>query len=482
MRSTWFAPLLLPVLAVQVLAWAQDPPAAPFLEPPYLQLGSAPAADALSLVWHAPDRDAAWSVELEPSGRPARKLLLQPTWVRVAVPTVAPHRLYTAVLRPLAPGAAFSYRVMLDGQPVFAAQARGRIGPGQPQRVVVLGDLVTGDAAPGAMAWQVHRQRPDLVVVPGDIVYQDGRISEYRKYFYPVYNAGREVPGAAAALMRDTLVVAALGNHDVGERGPQHPCTTDPDGLAYYLYWDQPLNGPRLRAGGPNAPPLNPGPGWTWQAFLEAAGPRFPTMGSFSFDSGNAHWTVLDSNPYVRWEDKGLREWLARDLKQARGATWRFVVFHHPAFNLAEGNAYVDQWMGRIWPILERNRVDIAFTGHIHTYARTQPVRFTPDPAGLARLDPQTQQGELKGRLVWDPRFDGRMWTRARGVIHIITGGGGAYLHLKGKAARLRPKPYVAKVISQEHSFSLLDIRGRRLVFRQLGVQGEELDRFVLTK
>ncbi len=469
------------LLASGLLAWGQAP-AEPFLVKPYLQLGAVPALDALSLLWHAADQDAAWSVILRPAGQGGQVLELRPTWVRVAVPSLDPHRVYTALLRPLRPGAAFSYQVMRDGQPVFQGAAKARQGAGSPSRVAVLGDLATAGPATRAIASQLYKQRPDLVVVPGDIVYEDGRISEYRRNFFPVYNADQDGPALGAPLLRGTLFVGALGNHDVGERGPRFPYTKEPDGLAYYLYWDQPLNGPALQPEGPHAPPLVPGPAWTWQGFLAAAGRRFPTMGNFSFDAGDAHWTVLDSNTYARWEAPALRDWLERDLRQARGAAWRFVVFHHPAFNLAEGNRYVDQWMSRIWPVLVRNRVDLAFTGHIHTYVRTQPIRFTPDPASLARLDPRTQQGDVQGRLAWDRRFDGRRRTRARGVIQIITGAGGANLHLKGRAAQFRPKPYVACTVLDENSFSLLELQGRKLVFRQLGDQGEELDRFTLTK
>jgi len=459
------------------------PAAEPFLVKPYLQLGSsAPALDSLSLLWHGPDRDAAWSVAVRPAAQEDREILIQPTWVRVVVAGVEPHRVYTAVLRPLRPGARFAYRVLLDGQPVFQGEARARQGPGTPSRVAVMGDLATGNPPTRAIAAQLYRQRPDLVVVPGDIVYEDGRISEYRRNFFPAYNADRSGPESGAPLLRSTLFVGALGNHDVGERGPRFPHTKDPDGLAYYLYWDQPLNGPPLRPEGPHAPPLVPGPGWTWEAFLAAAGSRFPTMGNFSFDAGDAHWTVLDSNTYARWEDPRLRDWLDQDLKRARGATWRFVVFHHPAFSLAEGNPYVDQWMARIWPVLERNRVDIAFTGHLHTYMRTQPLRFRPDPASLAGLDPVTQQGDVRGRLAWDARFDGRRRSRARGVILVITGAGGAHLHLLGKAARFRLKPYVTSAMFDQNSFSLLDLKGRRLTFRQLDADGRELDRFSLTK
>ncbi len=455
----------------------------PFLVKPYLQLGStAPAPDTLALLWHGPDQDGAWSVQVRRRAGGPWDPPRVPAWTRVAVPGVEPHRVYRALLGPLAPGARFTYRVDLDGRPVFQSPARARMGPDQPMRVAVLADLADGHAPSRAMAWQVWRQRPDLAVLPGDLVYQDGRISEYRAFFYPVYNADRPGPDLGAPLLRETLTVGALGNHDVGERGPRRPFAVDPDALAYYLYWDQPLNGPLLNPRGPNAPPLHPGPDWTWEAFLRAAGSRFPTMGSFSFDAGGVHWTVLDSNPHVRWDAPGLEDWLERDLEGARRATWRFVVFHHPAFNLAEGNRYVDQWMARIWPILERHRVDLAFAGHIHVYVRTQPLRFTPDPASLAALDPVTQQGPVTGRLDWDRSFDGRARTRARGVIQIITGGGGAHLHLQGRNGAVRPSPYATRVITQEYSFSVLDIRGRRVVFRQLGIRGGELDRFVLTK
>ena len=56
-------------------------------------------------------------------------------------------------------------------------------------------------------------------------------------------------------------------------------------------------------------------------------------MANFSFDYGNAHWVVLDSNPYADWTDSALREWVERDLARAKGATWKFVAFHHPGFN-----------------------------------------------------------------------------------------------------------------------------------------------------
>jgi len=377
------------------------------------------------------------------------------------VPSIAPHRVYTAILSPLAPGRRFSYRLALAGKVIFQAEARTQPAPGHAMRVAVMGDLGMGERAHRNLVYGLSRQKPHLVVMPGDLVYQDGRISEYRNHFFPVYNADAARPGLGAPLLRSSLVVGVLGNHDVGERGPRHPMAVDPDSMAYYLYWNQPLNGPAE----PGAPPFRTPDGWTWGAFLAAAGQRFPTMGTFSFNAGGAHWTVLDSNPYARWDAAAMQDWLERDLQAADNAAWRFVVFHHPAFNFSESNVYRDQWMSRLWPLFERHRVDVVFTGHIHTYVRSRPLHFLPDLQSLAALAPMEGQGALKGNLTWDARFDGKTRTRADGPILIVSGGGGAPLHLKGRARLVQPAPFVARHLPEQHSYSILDLQGGRLSF-----------------
>ena len=88
-------------------------------------------------------------------------------------------------------------------------------------------------------------------MIPGDIVYEYGLISEYREKFWPVYNAD-EPSESGAPLLRSTLFVAAPGNHDTDTRD----LDKYPDALAYYLFWDQPLNGPIGQEGGPFVPLL----------------------------------------------------------------------------------------------------------------------------------------------------------------------------------------------------------------------------------
>ena len=102
-------------------------------------------------------------------------------------------------------------------------------------------------------------------------------------------------------------------------------------------------------------------------------------MANYSFDYGNSHWTFLDSNVYVDWSDAYLRNWLARDLAAARHATWKFVVFHHAAFNSSRAH-FSEQQMRLVSDILEQRGVDIVFNGHVHNYQRTRPLKFLAKP------------------------------------------------------------------------------------------------------
>ncbi len=275
--------------------------------------------------------------------------------------------------------------------------------------------------------------------------------------------------------MRSTLVVAAPGNHDTAGRDlGQYP-----DGLAYFYYWDQPQNGPIGPEGGPLAPPLL-GPPANREAFLEAAGPAYPRMANFSFDYGSAHWTVLDSNPYVDWTDPDLRAWVERDLAAAKDATWRFVAMHHPPFNSSHAH-FGDQRMRVLADVFEAGRVDIVWAGHVHNYQRTYPLTFRADrrPAGK----PLNQPEKIPGRWTLDTSFDGRANTRARGIIYVTTGAGGANLYNPEQDDDPPSwQPFTCKLISRVNSLTIADVDGPTLTVRQVAADGRELDRFVVTK
>jgi hypothetical protein len=407
------------------------------------------------------------------------------------------HRVYRQALQGLTPGQPFSYRVQIGTDVVFESEAKALPGPGGVHRVAVVGDLVSGNLAPARrMAAMLLAQRPDLVVVPGDMVNLEGHANQYRSALFSTWNAD---PGAAAngaPLMRSVPLAACLGNNDtdrVGERAPRGLASPMPNGLAYYYYFSMPLNGPLLRPnrGAVNDPTaltpwLNPA-AHDYAPFLRAAAGRYLRMGNYSFDSGDIHWVVLDSCLYMNyWQDGAAQAWLQQDLA-ASTKPWKFAVFHHPVFSHHGGSRrYWEKYMRRLWPILEAGGVSMTFSGHLHAYQRAQPLRI---PAFTGPAANAHAYFAYDANLVEDRVFTGSgAHTRAHGIIPIITGAGGAHFHnytapANPTAMGLLPTRFV----SQRLSYSYLEVDAHKVVFRQMGEdpatgQPVELDHFTLTR
>src|SRR5205823_3485865 len=100
------------------------------------------------------------------------------------------------------------------------------------------------------IAYRTYQLKPDFVFIPGDIVYQRGTAAEYREKFFPVYNSDSASATVGAPLIRSTLFLASLGNHDIDGRN----LGATPDGMAYFYYWFQPLNGPPAPFNSPLSP------------------------------------------------------------------------------------------------------------------------------------------------------------------------------------------------------------------------------------
>jgi 3',5'-cyclic AMP phosphodiesterase CpdA len=454
-------------------------PDGPFLEKPYLQLGNSPKlseSESLMLLWHTSAVPGNWGVEIKTSKDGAWRPMDKPAATSVNAPGIPPHLVYRSLLKGLVPGEDFQYRVLKSGDTVFTSSGKARKSASQAQHFVLFGDCAQGTPASRAIAYQASLAKPDFIFVPGDIVYTSGRISEYQKNFFPVYNAETASPDVGAPLLRSVPFIAAVGNHDTVLTNFQRYA----DALAYFIYWDQPLNGfvpgpdshaavHRLTGNEEAQPP-----------FLAAAGPRYPLMANFSFDYGNAHWTVLDSNTYMDWTNQELRDWIANDLASARNATWRFVAFHHPGFNSAKEH-FTDQWMRTLAPVFEAGKVDIVFQGHVHNYQRTYPFTFTPAlQADGSKVGPK---GEVAGDWKLDKNFKEGVGTKPQGVIYLTSGAGGAELY--SESMQKDPsswQPFTYKFISEEHSFSVIDIDGATFRLKQVSDTGKEVDAFQIVK
>jgi len=486
-------------LSVALLLGQMSPAGAQFIEKPYLQLGDSPklsAPESMMLLWHTDTSPAKWTVEVKTSkdstwrsvDTPSSQAVSAPAGAPLvagkdgakkdtpAAPAIEPHLVYRAHLTGLVPGMDFRYRVLKSGKPVFEAASRARQSAAQPFRFVLFGDCGQGTPAENAVAYQAFLAKPDFIFIPGDIVYGSGRISEYRTKFFPTYNTDESGADTGAPLLRSVPFIAAPGNHDTDLRNYQRY----PDALAYFLYWDQPLNGPTAPPGAVKASHVLTGNVDAQPGFLEAASPRYPRMANFSFDYGNSHWTVIDANTYMDWSNPGLRQWLAKDLKAARSATWRFVAFHQPGFNSSKQH-FSEQAMRALSPVFEAHHVDVVFSGHVHNYQRSFPLTFAPKPQPDGA--PSGPKGEVAGEWKLDKAFGDGAASKPHGVIYIVSGAGGAELYNPEQQSDPSSwQPFTDKFLSEQHSISVVDIDGKIFKLRQISDTGEELDTFRIAK
>ena len=126
------------------------------------------------------DVDADWSVEYRAGDDAAWKKAEAPTIRRVAVAGVPPHRVYRAALtgcRRAASSLTGSARATRSSS---RPRAKARKSADQPYRFVAFGDIAQGTPEQKAIAYRMVQEKPDFVMITGDIVYGRGRISEYR--------------------------------------------------------------------------------------------------------------------------------------------------------------------------------------------------------------------------------------------------------------------------------------------------------------
>lgn len=468
------------------------PPTSPqFLVAPYLQLGDHAkllSSEEMEVIWFTtrkPDPNEDWKAEvLFPDKKNGSSPAASPKWKPISVDNRemgtyhgTPYFRLTAHVKGLPPGEKFQYRILLGTSSVFSASATARKSYDQPYRFAVFGDVGAGSPGQKKVAFQCLQHKPDFTVMPGDIVYDAGRVSEYLARFFPIMNCDTSSATTGAPLLRSTLNMTAIGNHDIAYTGePGVNFTRFPDALGYYVFWSQPLNGPFRLLNGKNTPKLI-GDAKLHHDFLNAVGQRFPTMGNYSFDYGNSHWLVLDGNPYTDWRDEKARAWVEKDLSKAQSKAWRFVTFHQPGFS-ADRAHHVEHRMRLLSDLFEKHNVDIVFAGHAHDYQRTFPLRFTVKLEENGMMP--SPNGTIDGTFKFDKKFNGTTQTRPDGVIYIVSGGGGALLYQQMPAGA--NDAFVAKFINHCHSFTLCDINKKQLKLTQISDAGAVLDQFTISK
>jgi len=449
-----------------------------FVARPYIQPGDGSTVgghDVKTIAWVTDNVAASYRVELFLHD----KLLFagSPTIVPIEFSTGQVYLAYSVILTDLPLNSELDYKVSQGGKVVSANTFRTRRSPGCRVRFVVAGDLGENTAAQKAVAYRMARENPDLAILCGDIVYNRGRFSEYVAKFWPVYcNAPTADPSIGAPIMQSVPFYVALGNHD----SQKADLAGMPDAFAAFYFFHPPLNAP---AYGPWTTPII-GPEASVRAFKASATKAgYPHLSLYSFEDGDCHFLVLDSNDYLPVLNNELRAWIRRDLN-GTAARWKMVFCHHPGFSSAAKH-HEDQRMRLLSPLFEECGVDLYFAGHVHNYQRTKPLLFSPaDPA------PPPPVTEVRGRFRVDEKFDGKERTEAEGIIYFVTGGGGGTLYrMESKESPPMmprdpdaPDGILARYVDNVRSFTLVEADAGRVLIRQIGEDGAELDRILLTK
>lgn len=465
--SFFFATLL-----IQVTALCQT-----ILVPPYLQPGNAPTLNKESkvILWETDSIEDNFQVSYSSTSE-KKKLSV----AKVSKTTLLLDGKRTLLHRALLPKLKFdeyyTYTVTLKNKTIASGTIRTRSRKPATQ-FAVLGDYGAGTPQQLTIAKLMEQYQPDFVLTTGDNAYQDGRASEYRKNIFPYY-----LPmhlDSSMKLMQTTPFYMLMGNHDIHSRD----LSKFPDGLAYFYYNDLPLNAPLTALTLPVS-----GNSDQVAAFKKINKSKYPNMLNYSFDHGNVHITCLDANLYNNPVDPVLLQWLAEDIGKSK-ADWKIVAYHHPPFNSSTAH-YTDQHMRLLAPFLEELKVDLVLNGHVHNYQRTVPLRFTPqiNEAGDRYVVGPT--GEINGSFALDTLYDGQKDTTPEGIIYIVTGAGGAPLYdrkISDQPERWKhePKenwvPFTVKLISDRHSFTFIETRGKVLTLQQIDSSGKVIDQLKIT-
>ena len=95
----------------------------------------------------------------------------------------------------------------------------------------------------------------------------------------------------------------------------------------------------------------------------------------YSFDWGDAHFAVLNSNDMYPMSASQLN-WLKNDMN-ASDAQWKIILTHRALYSAGKNINKPDTIIMRnlLLPVIDELGIDVVFAGHDHMYLRTEPVK-----------------------------------------------------------------------------------------------------------
>ncbi len=95
----------------------------------------------------------------------------------------------------------------------------------------------------------------------------------------------------------------------------------------------------------------------------------------YSFDWGDAHFAVLNSNDMYPMTQQQLN-WLKNDMR-ASDAQWKIILMHRALYSAGKNINKPDTIIMRevLLPVVDELGIDVVFAGHDHMYFRTKQVK-----------------------------------------------------------------------------------------------------------
>ncbi|HOH31543.1 MAG TPA: metallophosphoesterase family protein, partial [Candidatus Hydrogenedentes bacterium] len=302
---------------------------------------------------------------------------------------------FSVVLNNLTPETSYDYRVACDGAFSEWRAFTTAPFPAQSFSFVYMGDPQVGLDTWGKLVHEADTRHPDTAfyVVAGDNVNRGNNRDEWDALFH-----------AAGGVFDRKPYVPALGNHD---------CPGGDRPRLFLELLTLPENGPR----------------------------ELEQERAYSLKYGNALFLVLDSNSDLEAQARWMEEQMNTSL-----ATWKFAVYHHPAYSSAPLRDNVE--LREKWGVLfDKYHVDMALQGHDHGYLRTRPMRG--------------------GKEVASP---------AEGTIYVVSVSG-------TKLYDVEQHEYAEKSLERVSTYQIIDIETGnqdKLTYRAYDMDGNVRDEFVI--
>lgn len=313
-------------------------------------------------------------------------------------------------------------------------------GTARPTRIWVIGDAGTGATVQtsvyNAYLNATGSKYTNLWLMLGDNAYSSGTDAEYTSKMFNNYGT----------LFKQSPLWPTIGNHDAVSA--DSATQTGP----YYDQFTMPKN-------------------------AEAGGVASGTEAYYSFNYGNIHFIVLDSQETSRATTGAMMTWLKADL-QADNSDWVVAYWHHPPYTKGSHDSDTEtahiEMRQNFLPVLEAHGVDLVLGGHSHSYERSYLLdghyglssTFTnayKKSAGDGRTDGTGAYAKSTGSVPHD------------GAVYSVVGSSG---QISGGTLN-HPAMYVSL---NEAGSMVLDIDGQTLNAQFINSSGVVRDHFTITK